>query len=112
MCQRTPSVYKALLAIEGENGIYECEAIEHEGQNWLVPQWLENPAEGWRTPERLVSLTGIPHQPPDPPGLPHFVVNEPIPKSVLDDPGPLPPGSKYVVRHWPGVRFPIPRGIH
>jgi hypothetical protein len=109
-------VFKVAIAEEGGNAIFECDAIEYVLRKWLVPKWLvpkwlDNPTEGWKIPERLICLENLPHHKAA--GFPfEYVVSEPIPKTVLHDPGPLPLGSKYEVLFAPDIRIPTRRGVH
>lgn len=96
------------MAVEGEAIIYMADTIEYEGKMWLVPEWLEAPSEGWKTPERIVCLDGFPHQKVES-GVPaDFVLNKPIPKDVLY--GQIPKQSKYasLVIMRPDIKVSIP----
>jgi hypothetical protein len=46
----------ATIAIEGGSTINLIDVIEYEEKFWIVPQWLENPEEGWKSPERLARI--------------------------------------------------------
>ncbi len=105
-----------LTAISGdpkrENELLLMDTIEHEGKQWLVPEWLEAPTEGWKKPARIICLDGVPRDPLPPSYPAKFVLKNPIPKAVLD--GQIPSGTEaeYVVIEAPDIRFDIPRGIH
>jgi hypothetical protein len=47
-------IYKTMMSISddpaGGGNIYKMDTIEHEGQMWLVPEWLEKEGEGWKKP--------------------------------------------------------------
>lgn len=100
---------QALVAIDGA-GLVTMDVIDHEGQPWLVPSWLENQAEGWQTPERLILLATIPHQ-VEPVGTGHrYVVNIELPRSLLDPLTPWTGGLPFVVVDRPvGIRILIVR---
>lgn len=57
-------IFKVLLYTrddpETQGSILTGEAIEHEGQLWLVPLWLDAIDEAWSTPARLVCLSAPP----------------------------------------------------
>ena len=79
-------MYKVILktmVVSGNEMIY-VDTISYRGQNWLVPYWLNKRGEEGRTPERMILLDSIPHQmTPDAPNH-DFLVNNPIPRSVLE----------------------------
>lgn len=89
-----------------KNGIiYRVDTIEYKGTYWLVPGWLDNPAGGWRIPERIIRLDILPYQ-ESPGGPADFVLNSGIPKSVFD--GQIQPEQEgqYIVIERPDIRFP------
>ena len=105
-------VYQTLGWIDGSNEISLFDTIRHDGKWWLVPRWLEAPTEGWKIPTRIILLDVLRHQdaPPDYPAK--FLLNDPIPKSVLGGEIPKQPEGKYVVVERPDIRLDIPLGIH
>lgn len=106
MTDAPPRRLIVLICIENDKGIYEQDAIEYEGQIWLVPEWSDHISGEYCIPTRIVSLATLRHQ-PAPSGFDaELVVNDPIPKDVLD--GRVPPrlANKYVVREMPDIRFP------
>jgi hypothetical protein len=109
-----PVVYGASVAFG--TAILTVDVIKYGGHNWLVPTWLENIAEGWRMPERIVLLDWLPHQTWEDrsgPGNAQFVVNSPIPKEVFDG-DPSGAGPQYVVHMEPNIRMKLHRlpGLH
>jgi hypothetical protein len=102
-------VRKATVILSAEvSEVHIVDVIEHEGQFWLVPEWLENPIQRLRRPMRIVSLSRLPHQRMRN-ADPEFVVNDAIPKSVFD--GQIPPGQAetYLVVELPDICIPIVR---
>ena len=99
-------IFKTLMAFEGDNKIFNCDTISHEGRMWLVGEWLESPNEGWTTPARLVCLDLLQHQKSDGSST-DFVLSHPIPKSVFD--GQIPTGQEdlYLIMENSGIRYPI-----
>ena len=78
-------VFKTYLFFEGfdEGSPYLIDTIFLAGAWWLVGSWLAANATGERVPERLVRLTGLPHE--EASGQRHrFLLNNSLPKSVLD----------------------------
>lgn len=77
-------ILKATLNLLGGDrpGIHHMDAIEHEGQVWLVPEWLDFHAEGVTMPARIVSLATIPHDRTSVAGM-EIVVSFPVPAAVF-----------------------------
>ena len=95
---------KAVIFVEGGNAIFAADVIRYKGKRWIVPQWLENPSEGWKTPERIVCLDNLQHQKlPRGDARGDFAVNVPIPRSVLFGPDLPAANSGYVVVRRPKV---------
>jgi hypothetical protein len=102
-------VRKAAIIVD-ENGIRRhatIDVIEYEGTFWLVPEWLDNHRQRVSKPARIVCLQGLEHQQRRRGVTPEFVVNNPVPRWLLD--GPIPPeeADKYVVLDYPEIQFPI-----
>jgi hypothetical protein len=105
-------ILKTLMGFsDGDGTMFLADTIEYEGKYWLVPQWLEAPAEGWKRPARIVSLAPLKHQKSTMPGI-DFVLNVPIPKAVFDGEVPTGSGAQYVVIERPDISLPTPKGIH
>ncbi len=66
--------------------IYRFDGIEYDGKVWIVPRWLDPPGTEKTRPTRIILLDKLKHQKLKP-GHPFgdYLVNEPIPKSVLYD---------------------------
>jgi hypothetical protein len=81
----TGDIYKTYLFFSDfdQGHEYLIDTIHHDGAWWLVGSWLQDNATGARVPERLVRLTGLPHQ--EMTGQPfRFVLSNSISKSVLE----------------------------
>lgn len=100
-----------LVALEGTGATYKVDTIEYEGKNWLVPEWLENPSQGWYMPARIVCLETLQYQVSETEGI-DFVLNTIVPKSVFE--GRVPNGTtdQFVVVEKPDIRFEILGGFH
>ena len=92
------------LHIEGDAALYQCSAIEHEGEVWLVPNWIPSPAEGYAIPERMIPLRRFRHQMFENRSG-DLLINIPVPRAVID--GPLSPELKaqFGVREGPQLKF-------
>lgn len=77
-------ILKALVSFEGDNGLFQSDAIERDGTYWLVPHWVGTQPGAKQTPVRLVGLVRCPFQLT--PGSPFgdLVVEQPIPKAVYE----------------------------
>lgn len=105
-------VVKLLVAVIEETVIYTAEAIEYEGDVWLVPMWIEDLERGMRRPERIISVGGFGLRPLGPDWTQDFRLERPLHKAVLS--GPIPPelAQSYVVIDQPNMVFRIPRGTN
>ena len=76
---------KILKVGVGSDGgtIFKCDAIEHEGKLWLVPEWLDGTTKGTVRPARIICLRDLP------------IEN---------------PGAQYRDVHWE-LRYPLNRDI-
>ena len=100
---------QALIAVIG-GGLVSMDVIEHEGQPWLVPSWLEHPTEGLQTPERMILLATIPHQSQPIGRGTRYVLNVELPRALLDPLCPWTGGPPFVVvDRPPGIRVRIVR---
>jgi hypothetical protein len=104
-------ILKALIAVR-EEGFHRADVIRVGGKYWIVPTWLEDPVQGYKSPERLVRLDSLRHR-KGVPGHPEldFEVYDPVPRAVLFGDPPA-RGSGFRVVRKSKVRVPIPRGIH
>ena len=102
-------IYKTAVIISGDpstrGSVYKMDTIEHEGQMWLVPEWIDIPGEGWSTPVRIIRLDGLAHQKSAHRDYDYFL-NNPLPKSVFDGEIPTEVESEYVVIENPNIKVP------
>jgi hypothetical protein len=84
----------------------EAYAIEHEGSLWRVPEWVKSQDGTQKRPARIIRLDQLQHQRgPDLHDRYNVVVNEPIPKAVLDGDVTQQGGRSYDVREMPNIVF-------
>jgi hypothetical protein len=102
-----PRLLTVAMLIEGDDGLYEQDAIEYQGKIWLVPEWLDSPVLGYRIPARIISLETLRHQPMQGWSA-EFVINDPLPIDVIEGRAQSPLIDKYVVIEEPDLRFPLP----
>ncbi len=107
---RITQIKKTLLAFEDEatGATYLTTTISYEGKLWLVPEWLENPKEGWSAPARIVCMDGLAYQSVE--GADYqYVLNNPIPRLVYDGQVHWYKGRKYVVVEQPDIQIQVGR---
>jgi hypothetical protein len=100
-------MYTAMLP--NSDGMFTVDVIEHEGEFWLVPGWLDNKVEGWSKPVRIIRLNSVPHQKTLGGKYSDFLVaSNAIPKAVLD--GHVQFGSSGLIEvvESPDIRVVIP----
>lgn len=101
---------KIATVLTPEGSIGRLSVIELEGALWLVAGWMTHNTKPLKRPTRLIRLTGLRFQTADPTAHgADYLVEEPIPKAVLD--GPLSPetAGKFVVWDKPNIELPAPK---
>ena len=78
------------------------DAIPYAGRIWLVPQWVDDPAENTTRPVRIVLLETMAYRRSEG-AVADFFVEEPAPKYVFEGRIPLAEADKYVVIEDPSV---------
>src|ERR1700689_2871067 len=67
--------------LEGAKQHDQCDVVEHNGEYWLVPQWIESDRPRSKRPARMVSLKTIPHEKTR--GQHEFRIRDPPPSRAL-----------------------------
>jgi hypothetical protein len=98
-------ILKALVGAD-DGGIYVVDAIEYEDGLWLVPQWLDVPAQRATKPARLIRLDVLQHQKIASGQPADIVLNGGIPKVLLDCSTPLRSTLGFEVLELPEISFP------
>ena len=95
--------------LEGANQHDQCDVVEHNGEYWLVPQWIESDRPRSKRPARMVSLKTIPHEKTR--GQHEFRISDPLPKWLFDG-SPRPRGEQrpFVVLEYPEIECPAEPG--
>jgi len=87
------------------------DAIEHEGQIWLVPVWLESKTEAWSAPLRLICISAPPaglqlqkieHEKAD------YNLNYPIPLADFLNEAPPETDHEFMVIERPALKIGHP----
>jgi hypothetical protein len=95
--------------LEGANQRDQCDVVQHNGDYWLVPQWIESDRPRSKRPARMVSPKTIPHEKMR--GEHQFRISDPLPKWLFDG-SPRPRGEQrsLVVLEYPEIEFPAQPG--
>jgi hypothetical protein len=104
---------RVMMALEGDQKIFDCAAIEYEGAVWLVPRWLRMPDDGYAMPERLIRLDQFAHQKLGELGDPaDYAINIPIPNALFEGPISRELKEQFVVLDRPAVRVRMGGALH
>ena len=76
-------IFKTVVSFIGEINRYKVDTIEYEGKMWLVPVWLDSETEDISMPARIICLDNLPYQKIQEGTDYHFVLNCPIPRSIV-----------------------------
>lgn len=99
-------IHTMLAGIEGhDGGLFTVDCVFYEGMYWVVPEWLENPSEGWKKPARIVALDFGQYQKAGIGGHDLLYQSGSIPKSVYDEK----PDKRFRVINLPDLKFPCNR---
>jgi hypothetical protein len=102
-----PPMHRAQF-ITDDGHVGTCTVIILGGLPWLVPWWIDSPDGRSTRPARIVGLAWVEHQRIERDGQTEFVVNQPLPKALFENPIPLGSVTGYVVLEGPNIQFPIP----
>ena len=77
----TGALYK-----EGNASMEICAAIRHEGEIWLVPDWIRSPRGRSAKPLRMIPLSKFPHKafPQTPEAIADYGIDGVVPKALFD----------------------------
>ena len=101
-----------MMGSDQDGKIYTLEAIKREDGLWLIPSWLENPAEGWKIPERIIRVAPSEYEELGGDYPAEYHTKHPIPTAVLNGQSQTVEGIYYDVVEMPDLRVQIPSGIH
>jgi len=105
---------REFIALVGSDDgvIYQIDAIEHKGKLWLVPHWIESPTEGLKRPTRIIRMDQLKYQKlPSGDARGNYLLNEPVPKSVLDGTASAELAATFEIVDLPNVSFPSGGGV-
>ena len=102
-------IYKTWMLVGNE--IHLVDTIEHAGQRWLVPGWLDRPSAGWSRPVRIILLDVLAHRRLPEGATEDYILEYSIPKDVFYGRSPPAPGSGFVVLEQPEIWERSPGGV-
>lgn len=103
---------KAMVALSDDGRVCSVECVTYADAVWLVTMWNEAPHEGWKTPRRTVRLDSLRWMPTSFAGS-RYLVRDPLPKALFEDPAPFAATERIVVDEAPPpIRIEIPKGVH
>lgn len=105
-----PIAGRAYVQTDGGEGV-TVDVILRGGHPFLVPMWLDSPDGRETKPARIIPLDGLRHQ-DQPQFQPRWVVNDPIPKAVLEGRASSAEAMRFRVIEAPEIVLPGPRAIH
>lgn len=102
-------IYKTLVFFTDAHlgKIMKCDTIELNEKFWLVPEWIDNPAEGTRKPLRIICLDNLPHQKIDSGDPADFFLTSPIPICVFEGEIPAEAIFRFDIIEHPDISFDI-----
>ena len=104
-------IKRTMIGAGDDSGqILIMDTISYEGKLWLVPEWLSPPDGGWQAPARIVCIHDLQYEDISNSEMPaDYLLNYPVPKSVLDGETDTAEGQKYEVVERPDIRIPVGR---
>jgi hypothetical protein len=83
---RTKTPFKVALYKEGNGPMEICAAIRHEGEIWLVPDWIRSPRGRSAKPLRMIPLSKYPHKefPQTSEAFADYGINGLVPTALFD----------------------------
>ena len=97
-----------MFSSDSGSGIFTCDTIEYEGGLWLVPHWIENLSEQYQSPTRIIRMDKLKHQKISKNYPADYLLNEPMPQSILDGRAQTAGGVSFEVVEAPNIRIPLP----
>ncbi len=78
------AVRKIVYVREDDDKALIGDVIEYEGKSWLVPEWLEGPTAGTRSPALIICLDNLPLATPAPGYRADLALAKPLSRAVLE----------------------------
>ena len=97
------NLYSAIVAVGPSMHMFHV--MEHGGQKWLVPGWIDSPNGEWTRPERMILMDVLPYALLG--GRADYVVNKPLPREYVVGPLPSEIESPFIVLYLPDIVLPL-----
>ena len=91
-------ILHTLVSVEDE-GLSLYDTIEYEGNICLVPEWIDNPSEGYSKPVRIICMSRFAYM--NGPGF--YTLKNPIPKCILNGQIPIELKALFYVVESPDI---------
>jgi hypothetical protein len=100
---------RVALYKEGDATMEICAAIPHEGEIWLVPDWIRSPRGRSAKPLRMIPLSKFPHKefPRTPEAFAEYGIDGLVPKALFDLQPSAPLSADFGVLERPDVKIRI-----
>jgi hypothetical protein len=102
---------KVALYKEGDATMEICAAIRHEGEIWLVPDWIRSPRGRSAKPLRMIPLSKFRHKvfPQTSEAFADYGIDGLVPKALFDLQVSAPLSPAFGVLERPDVKIPMGR---
>jgi hypothetical protein len=79
-------LFRVALYKEGTSPMEICAAMRHEGEIWLVPDWIRSPRGRSAKPLRMIPLSKFPHKkfPGTSEAFADYAIDGVVPKGLFD----------------------------
>ena len=100
-------ILKVFVANDAEGKIFICDAICYEEKLWLVPEWSGSKDGKYQSPTRIIRFDNLPHEKAGPGYPAEYILNNPLPRALLDCRSRPPKDPLYEVVEYPDIRILI-----
>jgi hypothetical protein len=99
-------LFRVALYKEGTSPMEICAAMSHEGEIWLVPDWIRSPRGRSAKPLRMIPLSKFPHKkfPRTSEAFADYAIDGVVPKGLFDRRIPPVLSAAFGVLERPAVR--------
>lgn len=96
-------ILKVLLYKEDDDAMSCVLALRHDGEIWLVPEWVRSPDSQAAKPARIFSLAKFPHRPLRGGNQGDFLINGFVPKALFQKNVPATVAAAFDVQDFPDL---------
>jgi hypothetical protein len=104
-------LFRVALYKEGNAPMEICAAIRHEGEIWLVPDWIRSPRGRSAKPLRMIPLSKFPHKvfPQTQEAYADYGIDGLVPKALFNSEVSAPLSPVFGVLERPDLKIPMGR---